>query len=144
MKQEKLRNFEFLLGDWNLESRIPKSKFSEAGTDRGSGSFTRIMDDQFIQFEYGNESGVHAKGIFAWDEKIRLFRYWWFESSGSFSQATCEFINASTLAMNWHDTVLVQTFTMETPEKVVLLMQYPSEKGGYEVVLEVILTRAGN
>jgi len=45
------------------------------------------------------------------------------------------------LAMNWHDTLLVQTFTKESKDKVVLRMQYPSQKGGYDTVLEVILVR---
>ena len=136
-----LSKFDFLIGDWNMESHIPKSRFSEAGTDTGAGTFRRILSDKYVVFEYSGESGGAAEGIFGWDEKLQAFRYWWFENSGSFANATCNFINDSTLAMNWHDSLLVQTFTRESPEKVILIMSHPDEKGGYEPVLEVILTK---
>ncbi len=136
-----MNKFEFLLGSWDLEYRIPKSIFSEAGSDMGIGSFTRALNDKYVFFEYSTKSGGEAKGIFAWDEKIKIYRYWWFENSGSFQSATCNFINEGTIAMNWHDTLLVQTFTKESADRVVLKMEYPAEKGGYELVLEVILTR---
>jgi len=43
--------------------------------------------------------------------------------------------------MNWHDTLLVQTFEKDGPDKIILEMKYPAAKGGYEPVFEVILTR---
>ncbi len=141
MNQDNLDKFGFLLGDWNLESMIPKSKFSESGTDTGVGSFKKILNDKYVLFEYSAKSGGAAKGIFAWDDNLKMFRYWWFENSGNFSQATCSFINKETLAMNWHDSLLVQTFVKETSNRVVLKMQHPDNHGGYELVLEVILTR---
>ncbi|UCH15138.1 MAG: hypothetical protein JSV22_04020 [Bacteroidales bacterium] len=141
MNQNNLDKFGFLLGDWNMESIIPKSKFSEAGTDTGAGSFKKILNDKYVLFEYSGKSGGAAKGIFAWDDKIKLYRYWWFENSGNFLQATCSFINNEILAMNWHDSLLVQTFVKETPNRVVLKMQHPDDNGGYELVLEVILTK---
>lgn len=141
MNEDNLDKFRFLLGDWNLESRIPKSKFSDAGTDTGVGSFKKILNDKYVLFEYTAETGGAAKGIFAWDDKIKQYRYWWFENSGSFSQATCHFVNEKTLAMNWHDSLFVQTFVKETSNRVVLKMQHPADNGGYELVLEVILTK---
>jgi hypothetical protein len=45
------------------------------------------------------------------------------------------------IAMNWHDTLLVQTFKKVGPDSVILKMQYPAVKGGYELVLEVAFTR---
>ena len=136
-----ISKFDFLLGDWNMEYHIPKSKFSEEGTDSGSGTFRKILNDKFVQFEYSGQSGGAAKGIFAWDEKLQAFRYSWFENSGSFATATCSFINNSKLAMNWHESLLIQTFSRESPDRVILTMSYPAEKSGYEVVLEVIFTR---
>ena len=62
-------------------------------------------------------------------------------SCGSFDSATCNFINDVTLAMNWHGSLFVQTFVKETPDKVVLKMQYPAVNEGYECVLEVIFTK---
>jgi hypothetical protein len=70
-----------------------------------------------------------------------MYRYWWFENSGSFSTATCNFVNDTTLAMNWHDTLLVQTFVKEAPNRVVLKMQHPADKGGYELILEVVFIK---
>ncbi len=141
MKQDNLDKFGFLLGDWNLEYRIPKSIFSEPGTDAGTGSFKKILKDNYVVFEYSTKSGGEAKGIFAWDDKINMYRYWWFENSGSFLSATCNFINDDTLAMNWHDSLLVQTFVREAPDRIVLKMQHPAAHGGYELILEVIFTK---
>jgi hypothetical protein len=141
MDPDVLEKFGFLLGSWNLDYRIPKSNFSEARSDRGSGSFKKILTDKYILFEYSTESGGEAKGIFAWDDKIKAFRYWWFENSGSFATATCNFINNNTLAMNWHDTLLVQTFVKESTDKTILKMQNPSGQGGYDLIMEVIFTR---
>ena len=132
--------FQFLLGTWDLEYRIPESKFSPEGTDLGTGKFERMLNDKYVSFEYSTDSGGAAKGIFGWDDKSRLYRYWWFENSGNFLSATCEFTDEETLAMNWHDSLLVQTFSKVGPDKVILKMQYPFA-GGYETVLEVILKR---
>lgn len=139
-----MEKFDFLLGSWNLEYRVPKSAFSEAVTGTGSGTFKRALDDKYVCFDYsssikGQEGQAHA--IFAWDEKVKVYRYWWFESSGSFLTATCNFVNAETLFLNWHDTLLIQTFTREGPNKVVLRMEHPNVRGEYELILEVILTR---
>jgi hypothetical protein len=141
MDTDILSKFEFLLGDWKLEYHIPESSLSEPGTDTGSGTFKKILNDKYIQFEYSTESGSEAKGIFARDEKINALKYYWFENSGSFLSATCNFIDNNTLAMNWHNTLLVQTFKQEGANRVVLRMKYPSPLGGYDLVLEVIFTR---
>ena len=136
-----MEKFEFLLGTWDLVYRIPKSTFSDAGSDTGVGSFKKALNDKYVFFEYSTKSGGEAKGIFAWDDKVKVYRYWWFESSGNFLSATCNFINDDTLALNWHDTLLVQTFVKEGSGRVVLKMQYPSAHGGYDLILEVIFTR---
>jgi hypothetical protein len=141
MNTDIMDKFEFLLGSWNLEYRIPISKFSAAGSDEGIGLFKKALNDKYVIFEYSTKSGSEAKGIFAWDDKVKVYRYWWFESSGNFLSATCNFINDETLALNWHDTLLVQTFVKESPDRVILKMQYPSGKSEYKLVLEVILTR---
>ncbi len=135
-----LDKFEFLFGEWNLEYRIPKSTLSDAGSDTGIGSFKKILSNNYVLFEYSTKSGSEAKGIFAWDDKVKIYRYWWFENSGNFLSATCNFVNDITLSMNWHDTLLVQTFVKESIDKVVLKMQYPTVNG-YELILEVIFTR---
>jgi hypothetical protein len=139
--------FDFLLGTWNLEYRVPKSTFSETATGSGTGTFKRALDDKYVFLDYSctlstapNEVGK-AHGIFAWDEKAKVYRYWWFESSGNFLNATCNFINDDTLFMNWHDTLLIQTFRKVDKDKVILKMENPDSDGKYGLILEVILTR---
>jgi hypothetical protein len=141
MKTEPMNQFEFLLGNWHLDYHIPKSSFSEARTDKGKGSFRRALGEKYVIFEYKTDSGSEAMGIFAWDEKINAYRYWWYENSGSFLQATCNFIDDKTLAMNWHDSLLVQTFVRESADRVKLTMSNPNADGGYEILMSVILAR---
>ena len=93
------------------------------------------------RLEYSTESGGEAKGIFAWDDKVNIYRYFWFENSGSFATATCKFTDDETLAMNWHENLFVQTFSKQGPDRVVLKMQYPSAGGNYELVMEVLFSR---
>jgi hypothetical protein len=136
-----MKKFEFLLGHWNLEYRIPKSAFSEAGSDRGSGTIQRALNSKYVYFDYATSSGGEAHGIFAWDEQAKIYRYWWFENTGHFMTATCSFINDKTLFLNWHDTLIIQTFTKQGPDKVVLRMEHPTAQGESELILEVIFTR---
>ncbi|NIM59606.1 MAG: hypothetical protein GTO16_11795 [Candidatus Aminicenantes bacterium] len=141
--------FDFLLGTWNLESNVPKSAFSEAAKGVGIGTFKRALNDKYVYFDYsgslttgdkaGKEGGAH--GIFAWDEKTNILRYWWFESSGTFMEATCNFVNNDTLFLNWHDTLITQTFTKVSSNKVILRMEHPVAKEKFELILEVIFTR---
>ncbi len=140
-----MKKFDFLLGDWNLEYRIPKSAFSAAMTGVGRGTFKPALSDKYVYFDYsatfstGDTAQAHA--IFAWDEKAKIYRYWWFEDSGAFMAAACNFINKETLFMNWHDTLLIQTFTKQDSNQVILNMNNPDSEGNYESVLEVILRR---
>ena len=140
-----MEKFNFLLGNWNMEYNIPKSPFSEKATKgTGNGTFKRVLDDKYVQFDYSSlidDKEGKAHGIFAWDEKFKMYRYWWFESSGNFTTATCNFINADTLFMNWHDTLLIQTFKKAGSNKMILRMENPNSNGEYELILEVIFTR---
>ena len=139
-----MEKFKFLLGEWDMDYNILKSTFSEKTTGTGEGIFKRALDNKYIFFNYltlidGKKGQAH--GVFAWDEKSKTYRYWWFESSGNFSTATCNFINDKTLFLNWHDTLLIQTFQKIKNNKVILRMEYPNSQGEYELVLEVIFTR---
>jgi hypothetical protein len=137
--------FEFLIGNWNLEYKIPKSSFSEKATGKGSGTFKRLLNNKYVVFDYeasfntGDKAAAHA--IFAWDEKSKIYRYWWFEDSGSFMTATCEFINDATLFLNWHNSLLIQTFKKINENTFELRMENPDKQGKFELVLEVIFTR---
>jgi len=144
MAEDPMERFGFLLGDWNLEYRIPKSSFSEAGTGTGTGTFKRALKDKYVFFDYwalnaNNEGGAH--GIFVWDDKAKFYRYWWFENSGSFEHAVCNFVDDDTLFMDWQNTLLTQTFTKVGPNKVILRMNQSLGEDKSELILEVILTR---
>ena len=82
-----------------------------------------------------------AHGIFAWDRKAHVYRYWWFEDSGEFSEAAGDFINDETLFLKWHDTSLIQTFKKIDSDKLILKMDHKPTKGKYESILEVVFTR---
>jgi len=139
--------FEFLLGTWSLESNVPRSAFSEADTGTGQGTFKRILNDKYVQLDYEGTSNSNpqqktkAHGIFGWDEKEQVYKYFWFESSGAFSQATCKFLDNDTLFLTWHDSNLIQTFTKTDPDQVTLRMENPIATDKFELVLEVIFTK---
>jgi hypothetical protein len=141
MVSKEMESLGFLLGEWDLEYHIPKSQLADAGTDTGIGRFSRFLDDCYVVFDYSTTTGSAAHGLFAWDRKAGVLKYWWFENSGSFLSASCLFLDDGVLAMNWHDTVLVQTFTRADPDKILLHMSAPTPPGSYELVLEVVMTR---
>jgi hypothetical protein len=139
-----MEKFEFLIGDWNLEYKIPKSSFSEAKTGSAFGTIKRALDDKYVFFDYeshieGETGGAH--GIFAWDEKTQIYRYWWFESSGAFMTASCNFTDENTLFMIWHNSLLIQTFKKVNKNKIILSMKSAASENKFDLILEVILTR---
>jgi hypothetical protein len=130
--------FDFLLGDWQMEYMSPI---------RGSatGTFRRALDGKYVFFDYAGESidgetGA-AHGVFAWDRNARCYRYWWFEDSGNYSEATCKFVDDGLLLMSWHDSLFVQTFRRLGPEKVELIMKEPQAVAGHDPILKVIFTK---
>jgi hypothetical protein len=143
-KEDKMVKFNSFIGKWELEYNVPESIFSKADKGSGTGEFKRELNDKYVVFNYSSllTAGKGSTlGIFAWDEKISAYRYWWFEDSGSFMTATCNFINENILFMNWENSLLIQTFTVENPNKIFLSMKYPSSEGKYLPVLEVVLKR---
>jgi hypothetical protein len=142
---EKMKRFEFLIGDWELSYRVPKSPFSAAAEGTGRGTFSRVLNGRYVQFDYKcslTHGKAEAHAIFAWDERSGIYRYWWFEDSGAFMTATCDFLTPDLLYLNWHDSQLKQTFERISEREVLLQMEQPSAQDDYELVLEVTLTRA--
>lgn len=139
-----MEKLEFLIGRWDLDYRIPKSRFSRETAGTGEGTFRRALGSKAILFDYqslidGQTGSAH--GVFLWDEKACIYRYWWFESSGAYDSASCKLIDEVTLYMNWHGSVLRQTFRKVDDQKIVLHMDEPVSDDKYANVLEVILTR---
>jgi hypothetical protein len=142
--QDKMKKFEFLIGTWDLDYRVPTSASGKAERGTGSGTFRRALKDQYVYFDYqchlpSGDGGAHA--VFGWDEKAKVYRYWWFEDSGNFLIATCDFVSPGILFLNWHDTLLNQTFSQENPDRVVLRMNHQDPTGRPEPILEVIFMR---
>jgi len=139
---DQMKKFDFLLGEWMLEYHVPESSYSEAMTGTGRGFFRSALDNKYVTFDYeceleGEKGAAH--GIFGWDETLQIYRYWWFESSGAYATATCQFIDDY---MNWHNSVLRQTFRRINDNEVILHMDQPNPDGEYNLVLEVLLRRA--
>jgi len=136
--------FRFLLGRWKLEYKVPKSQFNPGDSGEGEGEFKSILNKQYVTFEYHaklSQGERAAQGIFAWDKKSKIYRYWWFEDSGEFNEATCDFIDENTLCLNWYNSILIQSFHKVEKGKVILLMKYPFSIDNYKTVLEVVLIK---
>jgi hypothetical protein len=143
-QEEPMERLGFLIGDWMLEYKVPKSRFSEAATGTGAGTFRRALHDKYVYFDYScslTTGEGEAHGIFAWDPKAKMYKYWWFEDSGSFAEAAGNFIDDDTLFLKWHDTQLIQTFRRVDGTKIILRMEDRTPSGKYELVLEVVFTR---
>lgn len=142
---EKMDRFDFLMGDWDLEYRVPKSSLEETDSGSGEAQIQRTLGGRYVQFDYRaslKRTGTgSARGIFAWDRAAKIYRYWWFEESGNFLTAACDFVAEGVLRLNWHDTILVQTFAEQGPDRVVLRMERPVASGGHELIMEVLMTR---
>ena len=139
-----MKKFEFLIGSWSLKYTVPESFMSGAASGEGTGTFRRALNDKYVFFDYQAElttGSAHAHGIFAKDTLQDLYRYWWFEDSGSFLTATCRFLDENTLFMNWHDTLLIQTFEKKDEDRILLQMSYPAEQQIFQPVLIVELSR---
>jgi hypothetical protein len=65
--------FDFLIGTWRMEYK------SHEGS--GPATFQRALDGKYVFLDYSassptGETGA-AHGIFAWDPKYNIYRYWW-------------------------------------------------------------------
>jgi len=144
-KKEPIERLDIFIGDWNLEYKVPKSRFSDAAaTGTGTGTFSWALNDKYVYFDYLcslTTGDGEAHGIFAWDQKAKVYRYWWFEDSGSFSEAAGDFVDNGTLFLKWHDTSLIQTFKRVDGDRIILKMEDKAPRGKYEFILEVVFTR---
>ncbi len=109
-----------------------------------TGTFSWALNDKYVYFDYLCSlitGDGEAHGIFAWDQKAKVYRYWWFEDSGSFSEAAGDFVDNGTLFLKWHDTSLIQTFKRVDGDRIILNMEDKAPRGKYEFILEVVFTR---
>ena len=141
---ERMDKFDFLIGEWNLEYRVPASSISPAATGEGSGKFYKALSNTYVYFDYAARltlGSAAAHAVFAWDDRIKMYRYWWFEDSGAFMSATCDFPEEKLLVLNWHDSLLNQSFSQLPEGHIRLLMEKVAGPGKQELLLEVFLRR---
>jgi len=68
-----------------------------------------------------------AHAVFAWDKKSGQYRYYWFEGSGNFLQATGILRDDHTLALEWQDIHCTQIFRRVSADAMYLEMQCPEQ-----------------
>ena len=135
-----MEKFNFLIGDWILKYTVPKSRFSEEATGEGKGKFAKKLNNKYVYFDYAAKfttGSAQAHAIFAKDKKHYIYRFWWFEDSGSYQTATCQFLDKNTLFLNLHDTLLIQTFSKVRKDYILLHMSYPKNKDEFNLILQV-------
>ena len=136
--------FQFLLGTWRMVYKILKSRNILEDIGVGEGTFTSILNDRYITFDYHvnlKTSKAAAHAIFAFDEDRKIYRYWWFEDSGKFMKAMGDFINKNKLMLIWEENQLVQTFHRLKNGNVILSMINQSDINDHEIILEVLFTK---
>jgi hypothetical protein len=145
VKNEAVRHIallSFMVGDWDLDYTVHQG--GKIQNDLcGTGSIKPIFDGVYLWFEYeirnkqrGEISG-EARGIFAWDSKAEAYRYYWFENSGAFLNATAHLRDEHTLFILWHGVDCTQTFRRKSDDAMLLEMTCPEQ----DLVLQVNMSR---
>lgn len=104
-----------------------------------------LFDATYLTFDYQmqqkdtGEMIGEAHGIFAWDPKAGQYRYYWFESSGNFLQATGALRDDRTLALVWQGVNCTQIFQQVSADAMYLEMHCPD----MDLLLRVDFSRRG-
>jgi hypothetical protein len=135
-----MKKFDFLIGNWRLEYTIPETSFSAAGSGEGEGIFSRVLKDNYVVFDYQavlTTGTAQAHVIYAKDKGNDCYRCWWFEDTGNFETASCNFVDESTLLLKWVNSPLIQTFKQVEDNHVGLTMATQIDDQTAEAVLLV-------
>jgi hypothetical protein len=134
----------FMVGEWDLDYTAHYG--GKADRDLcGTGAIKPLYDGVYLWFEYEvrnkrtHEIGGGARGIFAWDSKSEAYRYYWFESSGAFLNATASLRDAETLYLQWHGVDCTQIFQRVSDDALLLEMTCPEQN----LKLRVDMSRRG-
>ena len=127
-----MRALSFMVGEWELDYTVTQHGHTTK-TIRGTGSLRYLFDATYLTFDYqmlekatGEMTG-EAHAIFAWDKKLGQYRYYWFESSGNFLQATGVLRDEHTLALEWQDIKCTQIFRRVSADAMYLEMRCPEQ-----------------
>jgi len=137
-----MRALKFMVGDWALEYTVTQHGHTTQ-TIRGTGSLRFLFDAAYLTFDYRmiekatEKTIAEAHAIVAWDRQAGLYRYYWFESSGNFHQATGVLQDAQTLALEWQEINCTQIFRSVSADAMYLEMRCPAQ----ELLLRVDFSR---
>jgi hypothetical protein len=143
-KGARMRALSFMLGDWELDYTVTQHGRTTKPI-RGTGSLRYLFDATYLTFDYrmlDKETGETlggAHGLFAWDAKAQQYRYYWFESSGTFLEATGVLANDDTLALEWQGVNCTQIFRRLSADAMYLEMRCPDQ----DLLLRVDFSRTG-
>ena len=149
--------FDFLIASWNLNYKIPKSSFSEEATGDGKGTFKRALNDKYVVFDYeasfstGDRAAAH--GIFTWDDKLKMYRYWWFDNYDNAYHCTGKYVTSANALVFTRDDIESETgeqlscrytFKFEDDNNIVFTWEEGDQGGNYDLVLTTTYTRKGS
>jgi hypothetical protein len=126
-----MRALSFLAGEWELDYTVTQHGRTTK-TIRGTGSLRYLFDATYLTFDYRAQSTDtgeirQAHAVFAWDAKAGRYRYYWFESSGVFLQATGVLRDDHTLALEWQGINCTQIFRRVSADAMYLEMRCADE-----------------
>ena len=127
-----MQALKFMIGEWRLDYTVTQHN-QTAQTIRGTGSLRYLFNATYLTFDYqmfekATEKMIgEAHGIFAWDKQAGQYRYYWFEGSGNFHQATGVLRDAHTLALEWQEINCTQVFHSVSADAMYLEMRCPDQ-----------------
>ena len=127
-----MRALSFMIGEWGLDYTVTQHGHTTK-TIRGTGSIRYLFNAAYLIFDYRifekatGDMIAEAHAIFAWDKKSGQYRYYWFEDSGNFHQATGVLRDAHTLALEWQEINCTQIFQRVGADAMYLEMRCPAQ-----------------
>jgi hypothetical protein len=132
----------FMIGEWELDYTVTQ-RGSTTRTICGTGSIRPLFDTTYVTFDYQmrhkatREKIGEAHAIIAWDKKAGQYRFFGFESSGTFLQANGCLSDDHTLALEWQGINCRQIFSCVDADAMYLEMQCSDE----DLILRVDFAR---
>ncbi|MGD0014798.1 MAG: DUF1579 family protein [Bryobacteraceae bacterium] len=123
---------DFMLGEWELDYTVTQHGCTTKPI-RGTGSLRHLFDATYLTFDYQMQQKAtgemigQAHAVFAWDAKAEQYRFYWFESSGTFLQATGVLQGDDTLALEWQGVNCTQIFRRVSADAIYLEMHCPDQ-----------------
>lgn len=127
-----MRALSFMIGEWELDYTVTQNGHTTQ-TIRGTGSLRFLFNATYLTFDYQmiekatGEMIAEAHAIFAWDKQSGQYRYYWFENSGNFHQATGVLRDPRTLALEWQEINCTQIFRSVSADAMYLEMRCPDQ-----------------